>query len=101
MKLALAFQQGSSRRDWAGLKRLDAELAAQARAWLQQDEAWTVAEQLALDKLREIHKTVRAQCGAEIKTLGLMLARIGSQKGRWNAYAQASTWEGAWEDSRT
>jgi len=87
--LAQRLQQAGVRRDWQGIRRVDAEIAALAASLA---AGLGDAERQALERLRAVHRQVAAQCGAEVKTLGQTLARINSQQGRWQAYSQSSHW---------
>ena len=92
MNFAQRLQQACARRDWAAIKRLDKELAVQASAWIGDDTPWSPHEQQALDALKQVHAGVAAQCVGELRSLGRVLTRIGSQQLRWQAYAQSLTW---------
>ncbi|MDY0747433.1 hypothetical protein SNE35_23215 [Paucibacter sp. R3-3] len=89
--LAQRLQQAGARRDWQGIKRVDAEIAALA-AQLAPPPDLSDAERQAVERLRAVHRQVAAQCGAEVKTLGQTLVRINSQQGRWQAYSQSNQW---------
>ncbi len=91
LALAQRLQQAGNRRDWQGLKRVDAEIAAQAAQW-REGETWTLAERQALARLQAIHREASAQCSAEVEVLSQTLARINNQQSRWQAYAQSSHW---------
>ena len=87
--LTQRLHQAGVRRDWQGIKRVDAEIAALAT---QLAASLGDAERQALERLRAVHRQVAAQCGAEVKTLGQTLVRINSQQGRWQAYSQSNQW---------
>lgn len=89
--LAQRLQQAGSRRDWQGIKRVDAEIAELAAQW-HDARNWPPAEQQALARLQAVHRQVSAQCDAEVQSLGQTLARINNQQGRWQAYSQSSHW---------
>jgi len=89
--MAQRLQQASSRRDWQGIKRVDAEIAALATQ-LASATGLGEPERQAIERLRAVHRQVAAQCGAEVRTLGQTLARINSQQSRWQAYSQSNQW---------
>ena len=89
--LTQRLQQAGARRDWQGIKRVDAEIAALA-AQLAAAGSVSEAERQALERLRGVHRQVAAQCGTEVQTLGQTLVRINNQQGRWQAYSQSNQW---------
>ena len=90
--LTQRLQQAGSRRDWQGLKRIDAEIFRQVEQWRAGQSGWSDEERQALERLKAVHARICAQCDAEVQVLGQTLTRINAQQGRWQAYAQSSSW---------
>jgi len=93
LELARRLEQASAQRDWAALGRADAELVAQLPSW-GDPGGWTAFERRALDVLRRVQEQAAERCRAEARGMGERIAEIMSARGRWQAYAQSSNWEG-------
>jgi len=92
LALGQGLERASRSRDWPALARADAELASALRQWPSL-AGWSAAERVALQTLQHSHADARAQCEAELKTLGDTLKEMREGRDRWQAYAQSTHWQ--------
>lgn len=92
--LAQRLKRAGAEHDWAGLAKLDGELAMVLPA-LAARGLFDPAESLAVQELREAHRFALDCCAREAALLDERMAQMRANREGWMAYAMSHDEEGA------